>query len=637
MFRFIGQSLQIRAGLAMGLITLLALTGMVSAVIMARSTYGVAAAVNQAGSLRMQSYRIVAALESRHIDQEAIRKQAMEFHSRLESPRLTRVLKDTERKSLHTIYRQISDQWQEVMYPLLSSHLDRLPTIQTTAELEQHIDQLRRQYSSRVDPFVAEIDRFVYLLEQDAESRLHKLGLIQGICLMLTLLVLASTLYLVHTDVLGPLRELLFAAERAGKGNFSVRVGHIGMDELGRLGLAFNNMAAELSKMYGNLEKRVSEKTAELQTRNLSLQLLYSATQQLTKVPVSQKTYHALLEDISRVVGIRSGTLCLTPEQDGDKAYRVALNGPVPPMCSTEACHVCLGNGNTQLLTRKHHGGSSKILSIPIHDQEHNYGVLLLQKEPGANLAAWQMQLLETLGQHIGIAVGVSRRDIQRRRLALLDERSVIARELHDSLAQSLSYLKIQVTRLTILMDREAEKSQIDEVMTELREGLAASYRQLRELLTTFRLQMDGRNVVTALAETVAEFNKRNKVAITLNNHTKNIPFSANEEIHVLQIVREALANVTYHSAASSANVTLEQLADNRIEISVEDDGIGMPPEAERSHHYGLAIMQERARSLRGDLNIRPLGEGGTRVSVTFTPIQLSPDQNNNQQADVAI
>ncbi|MBA1332092.1 hypothetical protein QQ73_13540, partial [Candidatus Endoriftia persephone str. Guaymas] len=102
------------------------------------------------------------------------------------------------------------------------------------------------QYSSLVDPFVAEIDRFVYLLEQDAESRLHKLGLIQGICLMLTLLVLASTLYLVHTDVLGPLRELLFAAERAGKGNFSVRVGHIGMDELGRLGLAFNNMAAEL-------------------------------------------------------------------------------------------------------------------------------------------------------------------------------------------------------------------------------------------------------------------------------------------------------------------------------------------------------------------------------------------------------
>ncbi|MBA1330838.1 hypothetical protein QQ73_06605, partial [Candidatus Endoriftia persephone str. Guaymas] len=67
---------------------------------MARSTYGVAAAVNQAGSLRMQSYRIVATLESRHIDQEAIRKQAMEFHSRLESPRLTRVLKDTERKSL---------------------------------------------------------------------------------------------------------------------------------------------------------------------------------------------------------------------------------------------------------------------------------------------------------------------------------------------------------------------------------------------------------------------------------------------------------------------------------------------------------------------------------------------------------
>jgi two-component system nitrate/nitrite sensor histidine kinase NarX len=75
--------------------------------------------------------------------------------------------------------------------------------------------------------------------------------------------------------------------------------------------------------------------------------------------------------------------------------------------------------------------------------------------------------------------------------LALLEERAVIARELHDSLAQSLSYLKIQVGRLQLLPGGAEAAAQARDIVTELREGLNGAYRQLRELIATFRLKME--------------------------------------------------------------------------------------------------------------------------------------------------
>jgi two-component system nitrate/nitrite sensor histidine kinase NarX len=300
-------------------------------------------------------------------------------------------------------------------------------------------------------------------------------------------------------------------------------------------------------------------------------------------------------------------------------------------MCQSERCDLCLGDGETHLLSRSEHGARENIHSIAVKDEENHYGVLLIRHQKGNDLQAWQTQVLETLGKHIGISIGVARRVTQRRRLALLDERSVIARELHDSLAQSLSYLKIQVTRLFMLKENN-NTNQIDDVMTELKEGLEAAYRQLRELLTTFRLQMDGRGLGPALEETVDEFNTRGEVRFVLHNQLKGVTLSVNEEIHLLQIAREALANVLHHSGASMAELSMQSLDDGSILLTVDDNGIGIPSKAERMNHYGLAIMHERANSLHADLAIQARSEGGTRVSLRFKPNGVSTDTTLTKQ-----
>jgi two-component system nitrate/nitrite sensor histidine kinase NarX len=259
-------------------------------------------------------------------------------------------------------------------------------------------------------------------------------------------------------------------------------------------------------------------------------------------------------------------------------------------------------------------------MSFPVGDQDHRFGVLLLDLPDGDALDPWKERLLAALAGHIGTALNLQQRVRESRRLVLHEERGIIARELHDSLAQSLSYLKIQVTRLSAVLDSPAEGDKAKVILAELREGISSAYRQLRELLTTFRLKMDDRGLTRAMKETVAEFRGRSATEIRLDNRLPASVLSPNEEIHVLQIVREALSNVIHHADARTAKVLLAS-QDGRIQVEIIDDGTGYETQANKARHYGMTIMRERAQSLDGELRVdSPAGRGGTRIQLSFRP-----------------
>ena len=210
------------------------------------------------------------------------------------------------------------------------------------------------------------------------------------------------------------------------------------------------------------------------------------------------------------------------------------------------------------------------------------------------------------------------------RSFALYEERAAIARELHDSLAQSLSYLKIQVSRL----EKSLAESSADDarraarlaIIEELRTGLSSAYRELRELLTTFRLRIDESGFAASLAHAVAEFGRRSGVDAVLANRLGNLHLSAHEQVHVLQIVREALANTEHHARARHARVELDADALRGVTVSIADDGVGIAdPAPQRTHHYGTSIMRDRAATLGGTLDIAPGADGGTCVTLRFT------------------
>ena len=156
-------------------------------------------------------------------------------------------------------------------------------------------------------------------------------------------------------------------------------------------------------------------------------------------------------------------------------------------------------------------------------------------------------------------------------------------------------------------------------MLVELREGVTSAYRQLRELLTTFRLGLSGEGIAGAVQDAVAEFERRSGVRATLANELLKVDLSANEQVHVLQIVREALTNIEHHAHARRAWVTLRR-ADEAIEVCVEDDGLGIGEARSPHGHFGLAIMRDRASSVGASLDIEPRSPSGTRVRMRFRP-----------------
>jgi two-component system nitrate/nitrite sensor histidine kinase NarX len=620
------QSLLLRLGIAMTTIVILAVVGTISSMFMAETSEGFAAAINQAGTLRMQSYRISSSLvqpgktktqEAAHITQRLV----AEFEQRLYHPRIHDVLSKEASPKVQATYRAVEDEWENNMQPIMSDYVGRTLGGDVDTRTDTRLQELKLAYLGKVDTFVDLIHAFVRALEDEAEEKIRQLRLIQIMVLILIFVVVIVILYFGKKDVLVPLRDLLTFAKAVRGGDFSIRSHPRREDELGQLGYAFNLMAEDLSKIYADLEKRVEEKTADLEQSNRSLELLYSIAKQLGENPVTEASLDKLIGDIQQLIGIKGGAVCLGVP--GDKqAFRMAMTmqdeSNLGSECEMPDCVRCFGDGDPHAFTVETEDGFMEgRYSVPIRDQVQQYGILLVGLPEGMELEDWQRRLLETVASHIAMALNRSRQSSRNRMLSLLEERSVIARELHDSLAQSLSYLKIQVTRLEKTLDI-SESDKVFEITTKLRDGLNSAYRELRELLTTFRLGISEEGLSRAIEDTVREFNERGNVEIALENRIANCIFSPNEEIHNIQIVREALSNILRHAQATKANVTLDCDLDGEVTVVIEDNGIGMPEISELEHHYGLPIMRERAQGLDGILHIGPSSLGGTAVKLTF-------------------
>jgi len=163
----------------------------------------------------------------------------------------------------------------------------------------------------------------------------------------------------------------------------------------------------------------------------------------------------------------------------------------------------------------------------------------------------------------------------------------------------------------------------MQDVSAELKSGLDAAYRQLRELLTTFRLKVDGAGLLSALQTTVSQLSEQSGLQIRLDYQLANVPLAPHEEIHLLQIIREASQNAVHHSQGQNLTISLQQDGQKYILLAVEDDGVGIPDKAEKLNHYGLAIIQERSKHLAGEISIRRRPEGGTGVYFRFLPEYL--------------
>ncbi|MCP4934440.1 MAG: HAMP domain-containing protein [bacterium] len=640
MFQSITHSLLLCIGLIMAALTLLAVSSMMSSVFIGRTLQGEATAVNIAGSLRMHSYRIATQLLTTDELDELVHWQKVQgllqvFEGRLYGSELSNILPQQSEHEVSRTYGLVKKQWEQDIRPVLDAYVSGIIPNNSRPKLapktwgmisDESVAGLRARYLTRVSPFVDHIDQFVKALSNDAEAKIQRLRSWQIGALLLTLGIVLFSLFFSNKRVVMPLRTLLTSAGATGRGDFSHRTAFTGKDELGQLGIAFNDMSDRLSKLYTDLEERVQLKTQSLERSNRSLDLLYKTVNRLSQSQFPHVTYQELLEEITKLAGTGPAVICLTGESD-DKAHQLATTrtcNDIQITCKTEDCGKCLGKGEIHLFDQpKKQGPSHSIMSLPIKDAHNHHGVLMVEALDDKGFDEWQKRVLQAVASHIGIAITMAGLHAEQNRLGLLTERSAIARELHDSLAQSLSYAKIQVSRLDKLLGEKEDTHEAHKINNELRDGLNRAYRELRELLTTFRLTMDDHDLNETIRTTIGEFGKRGQLEIDFVGDCPNGILAPNEEIHILQIIRESLSNIVRHSQASTARVALRFCETRHIRLEIEDNGTGMDHHRTdlQHQHYGLTIMRERGLSLGGELAIEEGSHTGTKISLSFVPL----------------
>ncbi|NDU85293.1 MAG: HAMP domain-containing protein [Ferrovum sp.] len=603
------RSLRVRLGVSVGMLLLLLLMSVLSAWNMTRHTAGESSVLNETAAMRMLLWRLV--VERSEQPRDSFEKTLGDMQHRIDH------LSDLKQNHLipatSTLPLHIQSTWRERIRPQLISP-------------SKAGDELWLQRS--IPPFTHEIDQIVGALEQDLESSIQTLRWVQGAVFFLAIILTLSILQRLQQEFFSPLDTLHKAALAVKNGRFSIRIANNPANELGDLGEAFNTMVERLSRLYSGLENLVEEKTRELQQSNHSLQLLYRTASRLADSELNQEVLLALLVDVEQALGLGPGILCVRREEDS-RAYPLAT--PLPEaeraaLCDSLGCNICFGSGAPQGIT-EHQVGNIHLVSIPLMEGGTWQGVMPFQLKAGTPLAAWQTPVLETLARHVATALANARRAEERHRLAVYEERAVIARELHDSLAQSLSYLKIQVSLLQTRVKPSGDDA-VQATVDELKTGLNSAYRELRELLTTFRLTPGHTHFTEELEAIVQEASRRCGFDIVLKQHMNNLELNANEEVHLSRLIRESLINIERHAAATWAQVTLTANNLRQVELMVEDNGKGLTePSADRPH-FGLTIMRERATFLKGQIHFSPRAEGGTRITLTFiaqTPYSPPP------------
>ncbi|MBU2112869.1 MAG: type IV pili methyl-accepting chemotaxis transducer N-terminal domain-containing protein [Gammaproteobacteria bacterium] len=588
-------SIVTRINIALACIVTLAVGTMLASYWLSDKTDNDAHAVNVAGSLRMQSYRM--AWLSLQQDEQKLQAAKKQFNQSWQHPVFTRFMHND------TIVNQFESarlHWQQ-----LEPQLAQLP--QQPVKIEQALTEQ-----------IQLLEQLVSYIQHDAEQKVRNFRTLQLVALLVTVLLSAIVIYWLKVMVQQPLEALTQGAKRVAMGDFTHRLTIENKDELGTLAHSFNKMNDSIAYMYGNLEQRVEQQTEALKHTNTTLLFLYNTAQRISEHVPEYSDFNQIINELKPVVKLENLELCLFTEE-GDKPYMQLVPGDSDAApCVEQNCGECLSQTeNLDCSTYQY--------NFLLQRERKKYGVLVARVPLGQKLARWQQQLMASVADQLALAFSLKSEEQQVRRLALMQERTVIARELHDSLAQALSYLKIQVTRLNKATQKD-DKATVADVSAELKQGLDAAYRQLRELLTTFRLKVDGSGLLSALQTTVKQLTEQSDLQIRLDYQLTNVPLAPHEEIHLLQIIREASQNAVHHSQGSELKISLQHSSDG-ISLAVEDNGVGIPQAAEKLNHYGLAIMQERSKHLGGQIQIKARKEGGTGVYFSFTPEYLLQQQ----------
>ncbi|TXI18592.1 MAG: HAMP domain-containing protein [Roseateles sp.] len=585
---------------------------------------GGAGAVNEAGRMRMLSYRMT--LTHAVGDRAALAREMADFEAmlrRLQQGDPQRPLAVPDIPDCLTRLDAVARQWPRLRAQLLAP----TPT-----------PVLREQ----ADAFVAHIDELVSAIEHTISARTAVLG---GLCLGLVVLVVAAAVVFVsgtYVWIVRPLQRLRDGLRRMAAGQLGARVDDAAtVEEFGQLARGFNQMARALQGAYEGLEGKVQEKTAHLARQNERLRALYAVAQMSNQPDASLESLgQRFAAQLARIARADAAAVRVVT-QDGGSWLLLGQHCLPQRMIDAERClrHgdcacgtsdapaglrvIPIRDADQARLGHCEAAGYQTVVSVPMRAGTRLIGEVELFYYGEHGLDGDERQLLDALVDQFSAQVDNLRLAARDREMAVSEERNLLAQELHDSIAQVLAFLKIQVQLLRAAMARgDAGQQQLS--LDEIDTGLRECYANVRELLVHFRTRPGHEDIEHALRLTLAKFERQSGLQAQLSVVGTGLPLPPDQQVQVLHIVQEALSNVRKHAQADLVQVRVEQAPAWRFEVQDNGRGLPLPAAGEgATPHVGLQIMQERAARIGAQLHISRPPQGGTCVSLQLPPQAL--------------
>lgn len=373
--------------------------------------------------------------------------------------------------------------------------------------------------------------------------------------------------------------------------------------------------------------------TEKLQRLNRELSILNAIAQALNREVDLQQALHTTLALVADLCGLQTGWIWLLNEATGDAYLAVAQNLPptlvdAPHIMNGSTYCYCLdtykkgdlegaANVNSVTCTRLQNLGNSGLqhhTSIPLYAHGKSLGMLNVATPDWSELSDDELRMLNTIGDMLSMAIERARLFQRSAQFGAAEERSRLAREIHDTLAQGLTAITLQLETADALLETgnvERAHPLVQQALAMTRVNLEEARRSVLDLRAA---PLEGSSLSEALEILARDYALRWN--LQLQFEADAIPsLTSRIENGLYRIAQEALTNVVRHAHAQTVRVQL-QSAEDEVILTIADDGIGFNPKKIAPGRYGVIGMNERVKLLGGELHVSSSPGDGTEIEV---------------------
>ena len=448
-----------------------------------------------------------------------------------------------------------------------------------------------------------------------------------------------AALWVTWRDYIEPVIDLNDWVLHMRGGNLSARMQVPNHGEFRELFPHLNSLGKMLQSLARDTELQLQRHTEHVAQKTRSLAILYDVAASINESRNLNDLLTRFLHTLTEVMGARAASVrLLTKDKQMELVASLGMEKDLIEKEHILPSQDCLCGkamaGSNVLYQDSLLACSKRIGRDFFHDQDLSMLVVPLQYR-GRTLGVYNLfvdektlhqqddmtDLFTSIGRHLGIAIDQARLDEEANRLSIMEERTRIAHELHDSLAQTLASIRFQVRVLDETL-HQSDEAAVWQELERVENSIDEAHTEVRELIAHFRAPIDKQGLIPSIERTVERFRHECKdIHLFLQKEWPGRPLPSEYEMQVLRVVQEALANVRKHSQANTVRVLLKGDDEGSYRVLVEDDGVGLGdeiPTKAPGEHVGLSIMEDRVKRIGGKLRIESEPGEGVQVILTF-------------------